>query len=167
MTVQLISDIVKSALVEQLSAEKGNASLYLYIANYLHGKGLSNLAKSFEAQHDEEQGHSMRIYKLLTDLGVVFEILPIEGFSIQFISILDIANLFLEREIQTTNSLKEIRNLAAEQGEGGCPIVEVEMIEMLRLQQSEMAESTDFLDKAILTDGDWKFVLLWDMSLGG
>lgn len=165
--MNLISDIVKEALVQQISSEKANASLYLYIANFLHGKGLSNLGKMFEGQHDEEQSHSLRIYKLLTDLGVVFEMLPIEGSNMQFNSILDIANLFLEREIQTTNSLKEIRNLAAEQGEGGCPIAEVEMIEMLKLQQHELEEATTFLDKAILTDGDWKFVLLWDMAMEG
>ena len=165
MTQQLIGDIVKSALIEQLSAEKSNASLYLYIAGYLNGRGLSRLAKIFETQHDEEQSHSLIIYKLLTDLGVVFEILPIEGFNIPFNSILDIANLFLERETQTTTSLKEIRLLAADQGEEGCPIVEVAMIDMLKLQQKEMAESTEFLDRATSLS-EWWQVSLWDLTLG-
>ncbi len=164
--MELISDIVKSSLVEQLSSEKTNGSLYLYMANFLHGKGLSNLAKMFESQHDEEQRHSLQIYKLLTDLGVVFEIPPIEGFNIPLNSIGDIANLFLQREIETTESLKEIRNLAAEQGEGGCPIVEMAMMDMLKQQQHEIEEATTFLDKAsILTE--WWQVSLWDMSLGG
>ena len=161
---QLVSDIVKSALVEQLSAEKGNASLYLYVASYLNGKGLSNLAEFFEKQHDEEQSHSLMIYKLLTDLGVVFKILPIDGCNMPFNSILDIANLFLQREIETTNSLKEIRLLAADQGDGGCAVVEMKMIDMLKLQQNELEEATTFLDKATILN-EWWQVSLWDMSL--
>jgi len=165
MRQSLISDSTKSALVEQISAEKFNASAYLYIASFLNGKGLTNIAKFFEDQHNEEQGHSLLIYKLLVDLGETFEIREINACNFPLNSIGDMANIFLQREIETTNSLKAIRDLAAEQGEGGCVIVEVAMIEMLKLQQAELDEATTFSDKAEMFN-EWWQVGLWNESLG-
>ena len=41
------------------------------------------------------------------------------------------------------------------------------MRKMIAMQQKEYAESTDFMDKAELTGGDWKFVMLWNATLEG
>lgn len=160
----LISENLKSSLVEQLGAEKYNSHVYLYIASFLNGRGLNNLAKLFEKQHQEEQEHSLIIYKLLSDLNATFDFPEINGCSMSFNTILDIANLFLEREIITTNSLNEIKNQAMDENDP-CPVVEERIREMLKLQQSEYEEATTFLDRASLIEGDWKFVMLWDASL--
>ena len=130
----LISESTKAALIEQLAAEKFNANLYLRIAAFLDSKGLKSLSKHFLEQHDEETQHSLMIYHLLSDLGEDFGIPEINAVENNFETIMDIAKLYLQREEETTTSLKEIRQLAATEGEGGCPIVEVAMIDMLRLQ---------------------------------
>jgi ferritin len=162
----LIGDSLKSALVEQLGQEIYNSHLYLYTAAFLNSKGLSNLAKHFEGQHKEEQDHALIIYNLLVDLGVDFDMPEIMGCSMPFQSILDVANIYLEREVITTESLNEIKNQAMGEIEY-CPVVEERMRDMIETQQHEYREATDFFDKASLTEGDWKFVLLWDSSLKG
>lgn len=163
---QLISDMVKEALVIQLSAERYNASAYLYIASWLNGRGLNNLAAFFEKQDEEEIEHSRIIYKLLTDLGATFPILEIAECNMPLNTMSDVANLFLSREIETTNSLKEIMIMASDENEGGCPVVQVAMQDMLKLQQAELDEATTFADRVALIGDDLKFALLWDASLG-
>src|SRR5574338_478381 len=112
----LISDSLKESIVNQIAEEKKNANIYLSIASYLNGKGLSNLAKKFEEQHSEETEHSLILYNLLSDLSVVFTVPVIESYEMAFIEkITDIAELYLEREYETTNSLNEIKELAMEE----------------------------------------------------
>jgi ferritin len=86
----------------------------------------------------------------------------IDEVSIDFSNIIDVANAYLGREIITTQSLDDIKNLAIEEKN---PVVEERMREMIKLQQNEYAEATDFMDKAEITGGDWKFVLMWDLGL--
>lgn len=159
---KLISDGLVESLQEQLAHEKYNANLYLYIAGYLKNKGLENLAKHFEGQHDEENGHAKIIFDLLTDLNSDVIIKGIDEVSMPFNNIIDISDAYLNREIITTNSLNDIKNQAIEESN---PVVEERMREMIILQQNEYAEATDFKDKAYITGGDWKFVLMWDLGL--
>jgi ferritin len=159
---RLISDNLIESLLGQLSHEKFNANLYLYIAGYLKNKGLNNLAKHFMDQHDEETEHSLIIFNLLTDLSANIIINEINEVSIPINYISDIAKAYLDREILTTESLNEIKNQAIEENN---PVVEERMREMIKLQQNEYAEATDFMDKSILIGDDWKFALLWDLGV--
>ena len=159
----LISDSLKESIVNQIAEEKKNANIYLSIASYLNGKGLSNLAKKFEEQHSEETEHSLILYNLLSDLSVVFTVPIIESYEMAFIEkITDIAELYLEREYETTNSLNEIKELAMEEEN---PVVEERIREMIKLQQHEYGEATEFLDKSNLMN-EWWQVALWNESLG-
>lgn len=161
--IPLISESLKESLVNQLSEEKKNANIYLSIASYLNGKGLSNLAKKFEEQHSEETEHSLIIYKLLSDLSITFIVPEVESYDISNIdNILGIAELYLDREVFTTESLGDIKKLAMEEDNH---VVEERMREMIKLQQAEFAEATEFFDKSSLF-ADWWQVALWDSSLG-
>lgn len=166
MQKSLISPSVKEALVEQLGMELGNSSVYMRFAAFLNGKGLTNLSKHFEGQVKEEREHADIIYKLLIDLGEDFDIPEVDASLVSFNTFLDLASSYLQREIDTTNSLKEIRSQAADEGEGGCPVVEMKMQEMLSKQQQELEEATTMLDQAELLK-EWWQVLLFDGSLGG
>ncbi len=160
--IPLISDSLKESLVQQIAEEKKNANIYLSIASYLNGKGLSNLAKKFEEQHFEETEHSLILYKLLSDLSIVFVVPQIETYDISSIdNIVSLAELYLEREVLTTESLGEIKKQAMDEDNY---VVEERIREMIKLQQSEYAESTEFIDKANLLK-EWWQVALWDLSL--
>ncbi len=162
----LISDLVRESLINQLSAEKYNANLYLSMASFLMEKGFDNLGEIFIKQHDEEEKHARFIFKLLTDLNISFNVPQIPECTVLFTSMIDIGQLFLEREIITTESLKEIRIQASEEENTACPVVEVAMLELLKEQQSELQEAMSFNDKCQIVGSDWKYVLIWDSSLG-
>jgi ferritin len=159
----LISENLASAIWEQISHERYNSNLYLFVCGYLRNKGLNNLAKHFEEQHQEEINHSKMFFDLLTDMNTEVKMLEIDGCDLTFANIMDVATAYFEREVQTTNSINEIKKLAIEEDN---PVVEEFMRKMIVLQQAEYAEATDFQDKALLTGGDWKFVMLWDIGLG-
>jgi ferritin len=161
--IKLISDNLTEVLNTQLGAEKFNANLYLGISGLLKNRGFENLAGLFLKQHEEETEHSLILFNLLTDLNSLVDIPEIDKPNFNSNSILDIATAYLEREVMTTTSLHEIEKLAIDES---CPVVEERMREMIKLQQNEYAEATDFMDKAELTGGDWWKVMVWDLGLG-
>jgi ferritin len=160
--IQLISENLCEALCGQLAHEKFNANIYLFIAADLKNRGFNNLAKHFEEQHEEETGHSLIIYNLLTDLNAPVKIEEIDAVKLQINIVTDIANAYLEREKLTTDSLDEIKKLAIDESN---PVVEERMRQMLLLQQAEYSEATDWLDHAELCGSNWFNVMLWDGSL--
>lgn len=158
----LIGETLLSSLHEQIAHEKYNANLYLVVACQLKNRGLNNLAKIFEKQHEEETTHAKMICDFLTDLGCMVIIPKIDKVDDIFNSITDIANAYLDREIYTTESLNAIKKLAMDDNN---PVAEEFLREMIRLQRHEYSEATDFLDKAILVGSDWKSALMWDLEL--
>lgn len=161
----LISNETKALLVAQVGHEKYNASVYLRVGVFLESKGFKNLAKHFYEQHEEEQKHSLIISKVLTDLNEDYHMPSVDEVDLDFDSIADIADLYVEREVETTDNLKSIRDMAANEPNGGCPVVEVAMIDMLRLQQAELDEATTFYDRS-QNFVQWRDVAIWDISLG-
>ena len=159
---KLISENLNEMLCSQLAYEKFNANLYLFIAGDLKNRGFNNLAKHFEEQHEEETGHSLIIYNLLTDLNSPVKLEQIDEVKLQINSVMDIANGYLAREIITTTSLDEIKKQVIDENN---PVVEERIREMILLQQNEYAEATDWLDHATLCGNDWFRVMLWDGSL--
>ncbi len=159
---KLISDNLVEALQQQLGSEKQNANIYLFLAAFLKNKGFDHLASHFESQHAEETEHSLIIYNLLTDLNAPVIIPEINEVNLPLNSIIDIATAYLEREILTTTSLMEIRDLAANESN---PVVEERLREMIKIQQNEYEEATTFMDRAQLVGEDWRFVLLWDLGM--
>jgi len=162
--VDLIGDSLRNALCEQIAHEFYNANLYLFICAFLRNKGLDNLAKHFEGQQQEEMGHGMEFLNLLTDLNAQVTIPEIEGVGIGIDSIMDIATLYLNREILTTKSIYELKTMAMADNNS---IVEEKMREMISKQQHEYAEATTFLDNASLCGDDWWKVKVWNDSCGG
>jgi len=161
--MSLIGESLRDALCEQIGHEKYNANLYLYICGFLRDRGLDNLSKHFLQQHEEETEHSLEFFNLLTDLNVSVYIPEIDRISIDFASIVELANAYLEREKLTTNSINEILKLAIQDNN---PVVEQKMREMIAKQQNEYEEATTFLDRA-MTLPEWWQVMLWDVAEGG
>lgn len=158
----LISETLITAIQDQIGHERYNSNLYLYIAGYLKNKGLDNLAKHFESQHDEEIGHSLEFFNLLTDLNADVKIPAIEAIAPPLETILDIAKAYLRQEVLTTTKIDVIKKMAVEQNN---PVVEEKMREMITKQQKEYEEATSFMDKAVLMS-EWWQVALWDSSIG-
>jgi ferritin len=158
----LINESLRAALCEQIGHEFYNANLYMYMCAFLRNKGLDNLAKHFEGQHEEEIGHGKEFVSLLTDLNAEVFIPEVDEINMPFVSIVGLAQAYLDREILTTTSIYEIKNLAEEDKN---PVVEEKCREMIAKQQKEYEEATTFLDKATLMP-EWWQVALWDAAGG-
>lgn len=163
----LISEGLLAALENQMGHEMTNAHIYIFLAGFLNSKGLDKLAKMFESQYEEELGHFKLIYSLVTDLGLTPSIAEIDEVSLQSLgmsdSILSVADKFFEREFLTTSNLGELMLLAVEESNF---VVEEFLREMIKKQQHEYEEATDFCDKAKLCGENWMNVLIWNNTLG-
>lgn len=159
----LIGDSLMYALWEQIVLEKENANAYLEISAFLKNKGLNSFSKKFEEQYREENEHAEMIVNFMTDLSCPVRIQDIKSLSTPPVLLSSIALFYLEREIATTTSLRELLVLASTED---CP-VGVEFIrKMILLQQKEYAEATDFYDKMQIVGDDWKTALLLDAAWG-
>ena len=163
MAISIISETMREALLNQWVEEKENSHTYLYIGAWMKNKGLDNLGKYFMDASKEEDGHAQSIVDLLTDLNVAFEPRILTNMTFTISSILDIAEKFVDREVQTTQSLQSIKQIAIEEDELSS-IVEEHMRKMIHQQQSEMEECLTFMDKSLLFK-EWWQVALWDLSL--
>lgn len=159
----LINESLRTALCEQIAHEFYNAHLYMFMCAFLRNKGLDNLAKHFEGQHSEETEHGKEFVSLLTDLNADVFIPEVDEINMQFFSIVELAQAYLNREILTTTSIGEILKLAIRDNNY---VVEQKMRDMIAKQQKEYEEATTFLDKAILCGDEWWKVMLWDVAGG-
>jgi ferritin len=131
-----MNELVRNAFLDQYVEESENSAIYTFSGAWLKNKGLNNLGKMFLDGADEEKKHARTILDLLTDLNTPVEIRSIPDGDYPINSISDIANKFLQREEQTTQSLIEIRDLCIEHGEG---ISEELVRKMVGWQQNEMS----------------------------
>lgn len=154
----MIDEELRDALLNQWVEENENSSTYFYIGAFLKNKGLDNLGNKFIDGAKEEHSHAQMIMDLMTDLNISFETRLIQDMSFQINSIYDIAKKFIDREVQTTNSLIEIKNICNNSG-----VVEEFIRKMILQQQGEMKEANSFMDKAILLP-EWWQVALWDLN---
>lgn len=160
-----ISEDLYNALLNQWVEEKENSHTYLYIGAYLRNKGLDKMGKFFfDASHEEDE-HAQSILNLLTDLNLDFipRTITEQVFDCSTISL--VADRFLQREMQTTQSLQEIKEIAMNDSSSGFDaVIEEHIRKMISQQQSELEESLSFKDKAnIFTE--WWQVALWDLEI--
>lgn len=160
-----ISEDLHNALLNQWVEEKENSHTYLYIGAYLKNKGLDKLGKFFFNASHEEDGHAQSILELLTDLNLEFipRTITEQVFDCSTISL--VADKFLQREMQTTQSLQEIKEVAiGDSSSGFDAVIEEHIRKMISQQQSELEESLSFKDKANLFT-EWWQVALWDLEI--
>lgn len=160
-----ISEDLHNALLNQWVEEKENSHIYLYIGAYLKNKGLDKMGKFFfDASHEEDE-HAQSIVDLLTDLNLEFipRAISEQIFDCSKISL--VAEKFVQREMQTTQSLQEIKEISMNESLSGIEtIIEEHIRKMIANQQSELEESLSFRDKASILS-EWWQVALWDLEI--
>lgn len=160
-----ISEDLYNALLNQWVEEKENSHTYLYIGAYLRNKGLDKMGKFFfDASHEEDE-HAQSILNLLTDLNLDFipRTITEQVFDCSTISL--VADRFLQREMQTTQSLQEIKEIAMNDSSSGFDaVIEEHIRKMISQQQPELEEALSFKDKSELFT-EWWQVALWDLEI--
>ena len=158
----LISETLCQALCAQLSHERYNAGVYLYLASFLQNKGLDGLAKLFLEHWDEENSHAKQIQEFLVDMNATVHMLSVGDVNEPLDTVIDIAELYLSTEKETTESLSAIKEISIE--EGNC-VAEEFLRKMIDQQRNEYKEALTFYDNAELTGGDWWKCKVWSDSL--
>ncbi len=113
-----LSENLRNLFVNQLQHELKNFTLYNSFAVYYRCKGLEKLGAYFKARADEELTHQEWIMTYLTECDASFEYPAIPVNETKAISN-DIVpfELTVDREIETTEMLKNIANEAQKEGD--------------------------------------------------
>jgi len=140
-----LSENLNEVLNEQAGKELFNQRKYMVLYSYFDALRLTNIAKMFLSQADEEYGHYKKIIEYLnTRLGGRHYPVEIEIPNIQLGSPKDAGQIFLDAEVETTQSLEEIADMIYDSKS----YIDVPFIhEMLRDQLVEEDEAEEFMLK--------------------
>jgi ferritin len=108
----LISNKLLDALNEQVGWEFFADKQYLAMAIYFEERGLSNLAKFFYAQADEERTHGLKIVKYIVEAGGKAVIPTINAPKSTFASVEEVAQLFVTQEHEVTQNFYKMADMA-------------------------------------------------------
>ena len=107
-----ISSELASLFNQQVSNEQANAHLYEQVACWCRLRGLKNLAAMFAKQADEERGHHKKMLGYLEEVNAEVVIPPTEAKPHGWGSCNEVAQTFIEAEMQTTEAINEMMRLA-------------------------------------------------------
>jgi ferritin len=101
-----------TACNQQVGNEFGASLQYVSIASYFDGQTLTELAKFFYAQAEEERDHAMKFVRFIVDAGGELEIPAIPATQAGFGSASEAVKLALESEERVTRQIYELVNIA-------------------------------------------------------
>lgn len=111
----LISEKINEEFNRQIGHELANYTQYLAIAAYFDREGLLGLAKIYHEQADDERDHAMRFIKFINDAGGLVKIPAIVEPRHEFGSPLEAAQLAYDFEVETTQQIYALVDLAKEE----------------------------------------------------
>lgn len=113
-----LSDELRDLFVRQLQHELKNFALYNSFSVYFSCKGLEKLGKYYKARADEELNHQQWIMGYLSDCDAVFEYpaIPVNE-NQKMTDYVTPFKMTVDREIETTEMIKEIADTAFKQGD--------------------------------------------------
>lgn len=114
-----ISNDLAKMLNDQVTRELANKHLYLMFASWCHVRGLRNLEKFFKGESEGEQGHANIIMEILNNANVEIAIPELPKKPSMFMGCDEIASLYAEAEVETTDFLEAIYKAAENQGNFG------------------------------------------------
>lgn len=157
-----ISSEILSLLNLQIAHELYNSSLYRKLGSHLKRLGLDNIGSFFaEDQVNEEISHAESITRFIEDRNEKVEALQIPEVKVEFNSMMQIADLYLNQEQTTTEKLKMIARTAIDEND----FITFDFIrEMITKQRTEESEALTFKDRAYMTGNDTKTILIWDAN---
>jgi ferritin len=157
-----ISEESLRLLNNQIKEEMYNSQFYRYIGSYLKQMGLDNIGSYFgDTQVQEEQSHSQMITDYINDRNEKVIVLPVPEVNIEFQSLTQLAELYLQREQITTAKLSIIASNAL--SESDFMLFDF-MQGLVKIQRDEERDALSYLDRARMADNDLKTYLIWDAN---
>lgn len=111
----LISENLTKAMNEQVGREFGASNQYVNIAAYFDSESLPELAAFFYRQADEERMHAMKLVHYIVDAGGKVAVSSVAEPTAEIESAEHAAKLSLEWELEVTNQINGLMNMAIEE----------------------------------------------------
>lgn len=158
--MNLLSEELKPLFEQKIALETYNSNLYLKIANFLSTLGLSKLSQYFKTQSADEISHRDKFVDFASARNCPVEILGVDAITENFSTLKEIAEVYLQRELETTKFITRMAFKAFEEED----LITYEFLinEMISEQKSEEQESLDFLDMVNNIGDDIKDWQLFD-----
>ena len=156
----ILSQDLNDAINEQIIKEHQNVLTYQMIQSYFEKMELHNLANYFKKHAKDEFKHGQKYIDYLNGrVGGDFKIGEIPAPNIQIDSSNSIGEIFLRTELETTESLEEIYELAVTQRS----YIDLPyLLEMLDGQYHEEKEAQNFSKRFAMV----KDLVLFDATFG-
>jgi ferritin len=152
-----LSESLNDSLNQQILHEYRNQLIYAQLESYFEDLQLTKIAKYFNARSGEEKSHADKFIAHINARTGGKVTLSEISFSLEISGISAIADLFVQTEEQTTESIESIYELAQdEKSYIDLPF----LLEMLAEQVSEEDEANEFALKA----KNVKDLVLWDAT---
>ena len=113
--LSLIGPAIGEKLVKQLGHELKNHNLYKSFANFFGLEGITALEKYYNKRAEEELHHSEWIHNFLTDADYAVKYPVVEYNTESWVDYLDPFKLTVDREIQTTQMIYSIYEMAQQE----------------------------------------------------
>jgi ferritin len=152
---------INDAIVMQIQHEFRNMLIYKQLESYFEDLQLKNLAKRFKDQADEEYGHATKFIDYLNSrIGGKVTIQDVPSPDVQANTILDVANLYVTVEQQTTDNIEDLYELIVScKSYMDIPFIQ----EMLAIQVTEEDEADAFIKRVAMV----KDIVLFDATFEG
>jgi ferritin len=113
----VISQKMTKAVNEQIGRELGASLQYIAIAAHFEAQNLSQLARYFYRQADEEREHAMRFLRYILDAGGKTAIPDVDGPRSEFASAEEAVKLSLRWEEEVTKQIYGLMDLAVKEND--------------------------------------------------
>ena len=103
-----MNKVIEKALNDQIQKEAASSQLYLSMAVWAEGQGLSGISDFFYAHSDEERMHMLKLVKFVNERGGSAFIGSLGAPQDEFNSIEEVFTTLLNHEIMVTESINEL-----------------------------------------------------------
>ncbi len=119
----MIKKVMQDAINKQIAKEMFSSNLYLSIAAYFHSINLNGFAHWMRLQAQEEMTHALKFFDYLLDRGGNVQIGSMDAPASKWKSPLDGFEASYNHEQSITQSINELADLAAKEGDHATTIL--------------------------------------------
>jgi ferritin len=154
---------MEKALNDQIVAEMYSAYLYLSMAAYFDGEGLSGFARWMRAQFGEEQGHALKMFAYVGERGGRVRLGAINAPPSDWSSPLEVFEQTLAHEQMVTGLINKLVDLALELSDHATD----NFLRWFVTEQVEEEDTADSIRQQLKLIGDnGQGLLMLDRELG-
>lgn len=159
----LIPDILKDMLNQQIGNEVFASYAYHAMASWFQSKGLIGFASYCEKQGNDEISHAKKIYKFLLDADVQVELPPIQSPMMDYdtIGVDGVVHAMLEHEKSVTRSWRDIGTLVINSSNAAV----LDLVSWFMKEQLEEESTAYALYQRVAMAKDGTGILLIDSEL--